>query len=197
MRNRIRPAAVSGRHRRGGGRNRLSLPEPGRSRAVTSVRVTSGRTSPTPANACSSLLTTSPVEGAVDNELYGRAIFSLVNLILDDRRMLAQDGSEHVRMDAQTVRVDGHIIQSALRVGDALEDRSARSSPDKDGHLVGHLVADQRLEPVVEVVTHALSERTPGGTGVPAASTGSKMHRSSGSWVAWPQSRAQVASDRA
>ena len=48
-------------------------------------------------------------------------------------------------------RVDEDVIESPLGIGDALEDRTTGASSTKEGHLVGHLIADERLDQVVEV----------------------------------------------
>ena len=65
--------------------------------------------------------------------------------------MVAERRTEQVGVDAESVVVDEDVVEATLWVLDALHARPARARASGEGDLVGHLVADQGLDVVVEV----------------------------------------------
>jgi hypothetical protein len=65
--------------------------------------------------------------------------------------MVAERRPEEVGVDAESVVVDEDVVEPTLWVLDALHARPARARATGEGDLVGHFVADQGLEVVVEV----------------------------------------------
>ena len=97
-----------------------------------------------PAKAASSV-------GPVGHDRDVGAARGLAHLILDHRRMLAEDVSEHVGMHGRAVGIRERVVEAALRIADASKRRTARARPGDDRDFVGDLEPDQREGGVVEV----------------------------------------------
>src|ERR1700733_7674576 len=84
-----------------------------------------------------------------------------------------------MRMHADPVGVDKRIVVASLDVGDPSVYRTPRARLLRQRDFGGDLVRDQRMRPLKRFVTYTLCERPPAGTGLPLASTGSTISRSS------------------